>query len=120
MTGRRPFDPPFSDGPAREAWSTIFTTTEPFPTPVPSCPFSWQHGRSLWILDREPIGWVLAELQFDPRACHYREIRRARYDWPREAAGVLVGRAMALGEAEAEAIAARLASWQGADDRLNA
>jgi hypothetical protein len=119
MTGRRPLDPPFSDGPARPAWTTIFAVTGLLPA-APPRPFSWQHGRSLWILDREPIGWVLAELRFDPSACTYREIRRARYDWPREAAGVLLGRAMALGEAEAEEIAARLASWQLAADRPNA
>ncbi len=120
MTRRRPLDPPFSDGPARGAWTAILAATGLAPVAVPPRPFSWQHGRSLWILDWESSDWVLAELRFDPESCHYQEIRRARYDWPREAAGVLLGRAMALGEAEAEEIAARLASWQHADDRPNA
>ena len=120
MTGRRPLDPPFSDGPARGAWAAMLGVAGLAPAPVPPRPFSWQHGRSLWILDREPTDWVLAELRFDPGTCRYREIRRARYASPREAAGVLLGRAMALGEAEAEAIAARLASWQHADDRPSA
>ena len=119
MTGNRPFDPPFADGPAHEALTPLFATTAVAP-PVRFRPFSWQHGRSLWILDREPAGWVLAELRFDPETCHYREIRRARYAWPREAAGVLLGRAFALGEAEAEEIAARLATWPGAAGRANA
>jgi len=120
MTGKRPLDPPFSDGPAHGVWTSLLATTGLAPATIPPRPFSWQHGRSLWILDREPVGWVLAELRFDPETCNYQEVRRARYAWPREAAGVLLGRAIALGEAEAEAIAARLATWQRADDRANA
>jgi len=119
MTGKRPLDPPFADGPARGVFTPLFATAAEARRATVR-PFSWQHGRSLWILDREAAGWVLAELRFDPGTCHYQEVRRARYAWPREAAGALLGRAYALGEAEAEAMAARLAAWPGAGGRADA
>lgn len=87
------------------------------PEAVPA-PFSWQHDRSLWILDWEPDGWVLAELRFDAVACRYAEVRRASYRWPREAAGSLLGRALAAGAVEAVALAARLDAWLDAEPTL--
>lgn len=122
MSQRRPLPSPFSDGPAHGTWRELRSTGRLNATTatLPCRPFSWQHGRSLWILDRETGGWVLAELRFDPQACSYREMRRALYDWPREAVGVLLGRAMAVGETHAEEIADRLVAWNHAGDSHDA
>lgn len=114
MIGRRPLDPPPFDGPPWAA--SRLPVTDAIAAPPP---FSWQHGRSLWILDREPDGWVLAELRFDVAACRYQEVRRAHYHWAREAVGALLGRAIAAGVPEAEAIAVRLSRWS-ATARLDA
>ena len=77
----------------------------------PSGPFAWQDGRRLWILDGAETDWVLAELLFDPHSCRYLEVRRASYQWPREAAGALLGRTFAGGRRRAEAAARGLAAW---------
>jgi hypothetical protein len=74
-------------------------------------PFSWQDGRRLWILDGGPSDWVLAELIFDPRTCCYDEVRRSSYRWPREAAGALLGRALAGGRRQTEEMARELSAW---------
>lgn len=63
-----------------------------------STPFAWQHGARLYLLVSEGNGWVLAELEFVPSACHYLEIRRTSYRWPREAVGALLSRALPAGE----------------------
>jgi hypothetical protein len=63
-----------------------------------STPFAWQHGARLYLLVSEWSGWVLAELEFVPSACHYVEIRRTSYRWPREAVGALLSRALPAGE----------------------
>ena len=77
-------------------------------------PFAWQHGCRLLLLEGRPRRWVLAELQFDPTACHYIELRRAHFRWPREAAGALLSRALAAGPAAAESAATELATWLAA------
>jgi hypothetical protein len=74
-------------------------------------PFAWQDGRRLWILDGNEDDWVLAELRFEPRACHYVEVRRATYRWFREAAGALLGRTLVGGQPHAEAAANGLSDW---------
>jgi hypothetical protein len=74
-------------------------------------PFVWQHDRRLLLLDEEPPEWILAELEFEPSVCRYREIRRASYDWEREAVGALLSRAMASGEDAAADSARRLDDW---------
>jgi len=74
-------------------------------------PFAWQDGRRLWILDGGESDWILAELLFDPRSCRYLEVRRAVYQWPREAAGALLGRTFVGGPRQAEAAARGLAAW---------
>ena len=74
-------------------------------------PFAWQHGSRLLLLEARPLGWILAELRFDPAACHYVEVRRARYRWPREAAGALLSRALAAGDVTAERTARDLHAW---------
>lgn len=74
-------------------------------------PFAWQDGRRLWILDGGSTNWVLAELLFEPRSCRYLEVRRSIYEWPREAAGALLGRAFVGGQRRAEDAARGLAEW---------
>ena len=76
-----------------------------------SGPFAWQDGRRLWILDGAETNWVLAELLFDPQSCRYLEVRRASYQWPREAAGALLGRTFAGGRRRAEEAARGLSAW---------
>ena len=74
-------------------------------------PFIWQHGSRLYLLDREKRGWVLAELEFLADACHYVEVRRTSYRWPRVAAGVLLSRSLAVNEATARRLATDLTAW---------
>lgn len=74
-------------------------------------PFAAQHGHQLLLLDEEPRGWVMAELQFDPARCRYVEVRRATYDSPREAAGALLSRALPAGEQAVERTAEHLHRW---------
>lgn len=76
-----------------------------------SVPFAWQHGNRLLLLEEGPRGWLMAELRFDPAACHYVEVRRARYRWAREAAGALLSRALVVGDEGAERISRDLQSW---------
>jgi hypothetical protein len=74
-------------------------------------PFAWQDGRRLWILDGGSGDWVLAELLFEPRSCRYLEVRRSNYQWPREAAGALLGRTFAGGQRQVEDAARGLSEW---------
>ena len=74
-------------------------------------PFAWQHGSLLLLLEARPLGWIMAELRFDPTHCHYVEIRRTRYRWAREAAGALLSRALAAGASGAERAAQDLDAW---------
>lgn len=76
-----------------------------------SGPFAWQDGRRLWILDGGETNWILAELLFDPQSCRYLEVRRASYQWPREAAGALLGRTLVAGRPRAEEAARGLSAW---------
>jgi hypothetical protein len=76
-----------------------------------SGPFAWQEGRRLWILDGGETNWVLAELIFDTLSCRYLEVRRASYQWPREAAGALLGRTFSGGRRRAEEAACGLSVW---------
>jgi hypothetical protein len=74
-------------------------------------PFVWQHGRRLLLLDDEQRGWVVAELRFDVERCRYVEVRRAVYEWPREAVGAVLSRALASGLQAAEESATSLHNW---------
>jgi hypothetical protein len=110
-----PFDVPgFSPG----IWIAIgdigqkAARPEPPRAPVSVTPFAWQHGQRLLILDHELTGeWVLAELRFDNAQCRYVEVRRARYEWDREAMGAFLSLALASGEIPAEESAKRLSNW---------
>lgn len=74
-------------------------------------PFACQHGNRLLLLEATVPGWILAELRFDPGACRYVEVRRARYRWAREAAGALLSRALAGGDAIADRTDRDLRDW---------
>jgi hypothetical protein len=74
-------------------------------------PFAWQHGTQLILLDDDPEGWVMAELQFDSDLCRYVEIRRAVYPLTREAIGVVISRALASGDHAAVDVALSLHHW---------
>jgi hypothetical protein len=76
-----------------------------------SRPFVWQHGSQLYLLVNETPGWVLAELEFVPSACHYVEIRRTAYRWPREAAGVLLSRSLATDADTVRQLANDVTAW---------
>ena len=80
-------------------------------TPRERVPFACQHGNRLLLLEPDPAGWILAELRFDPDACHYVEVRRSQYTSPREAAGTLMSRALAAGGDGAERTARNLDDW---------
>lgn len=81
-----------------------------FSTPIQR-PFVWQCGRRLLLLEWEYDVWVLAELDFDPRMCRYTEIRRAFYEWEREAMGALLSRTIAFGEKATAEAAELLDVW---------
>ncbi|MGC4193281.1 MAG: hypothetical protein QM589_19205 [Thermomicrobiales bacterium] len=63
-------------------------------------PFIVQRGGNLFFIALEPAGWVVAELRFDLAPCAYAEVRRMRYDWPREAFGALLSRVAVVGEVD--------------------
>lgn len=74
-------------------------------------PFVCQHGNRVLLLEHRSPGWVLAELRFDPSACRYVEVRRARYRWAREASGALLSRALTEGTAVADRTDRDLRDW---------
>lgn len=69
-----------------------------------SLPFVLQSGRSLLIVAGEELGWVVAELTFDPAACIFIEQSRAQFQWPREAFGRLLSRVYLADDQADEAI----------------
>jgi hypothetical protein len=79
--------------------------------PLLDVPFAWQHEQRLLLLDQETGGWTVAELHFDSARCHYVEVRRATFRWPREAAGALLARGVAFGASPAERLATDLDRW---------
>lgn len=88
---------------------------------VTSTPFAWQHGARLYLLVSEWSGWVLAELEFVPSECHYVEIRRTSYRWPREAVGALLSRALPAGADAARQLVDDVRVWlASADGRVPA
>ena len=82
--------------------------------PRSETPFAWQDGRRLLLLDEEPGGWTFAELRFDDVRCHYVEVRRATYRWPREAAGAILARGLGFGPEAVERLAVALDRWLAA------
>jgi len=85
--------------------------SESLARPVIQRPFVWQCDRRLLLLEWELGYWVLAELEFDPRLCRYTELRRAFYQWEREAVGALLSRTLAYGDEAATESAALLDDW---------
>ena len=63
-------------------------------------PFIVQRGSHLFFLASEAAGWIVAELRFDTRHCAYAEVRRMRYEWPRDAFGALLSRVAIAGEVD--------------------
>ena len=55
--------------------------------------------------------WVLAELEFEPEICRYTELRRAFYQWEREAVGALLSHTIAYGDEAAAESADLLDVW---------
>lgn len=103
---------------SRDAWCRI--TSEPVARRAPSLipnaappspPFFTQHGQQLLLLDEGAAGWVMAEFFFDADQCRYVELRRACYDWPREAAGALLSRTLPAGADALAQTAAELLRW---------
>ena len=99
---------PSGERPTDEHVEEQVETGEAHRAPIP---FVWQHGRRLLLLDDEPPGWVMAELRFDVERCRYVEVRRATYDWAREAIGAVLSRALASGEEAAWDSARCLHTW---------
>jgi hypothetical protein len=118
---RREPDPGVADERARRVQAALRVT--PFLPAIPHPlvpadghwaprPFAWQHGRQLLMLDRALDGtWLVAELWFDAESCRYVERRRAAYDWPREALGAMLSRALVAGETAATDSADHLDEW---------
>ena len=83
----------------------------PHRLPQSETPFAWQDGQRLLLLDEEADGWTFAELRFDAARCHYVEVRRATFRWPREAAGAILARGLAFGPDGIECLAVALDGW---------
>jgi hypothetical protein len=61
-------------------------------------PFAWQSENQLLLLDVDGPHWLVAELHFVAEECRYIEVRCVSYDWPREAIGALLARALTNGD----------------------
>ncbi len=61
-------------------------------------PFAWQTDDQLLLLDVDGPHWLVAELRFVPEECRYVEVRCVSYNWPREAIGALLARALSNGD----------------------
>lgn len=66
--------------------------------PAAAQPFAWQSGDQLLLLDVDGPHWLVAELKFLPDECRYVEVRCISFDWPREAIGALLARALSNGD----------------------
>jgi len=74
-------------------WMSADSARDPAPSGVTACvPFVVQSGRMILMVEATEDGWTLAELDFLPDACVFRESRRSTYTWPREAFGALLSR----------------------------
>lgn len=84
-------------------------------------PFIVQRGSHLFFLASEATGWIVAELRFDAINCTYVEVRRMRYEWPREAFGALLSRVAVAGEVDPGAVdetSRDFARWLSAQFRI--
>jgi hypothetical protein len=76
-------------GEASGPWSPADTAS----SGITACvPFVVQSGRMILMVEASEDGWTLAELDFLPDVCVFRESRRVTYTWPREAFGALLSR----------------------------
>lgn len=82
-----------SAGETRVPWTPTDIAREAAPSGITACvPFVVQSGRMILMVEASDEGWTLAELDFLPDACVFRESRRVVYTWPREAFGALLSR----------------------------
>jgi len=82
--------------------------------PKESLPFVVQAGQVLYLVAEERDDWVLAELRFDAETCTFAEVRRARFQWPREVFGRLLSRTIVgdiFDQDEAGRIADAFTQW---------
>jgi hypothetical protein len=79
-------------------------------------PFVVQSGRMILMVETSEDGWTLAELDFLPDACVFRESRRVTYTWPREAFGALLSRLAGsdIDETTVERLTADFGDWLAA------
>jgi hypothetical protein len=86
-------------------------------------PFVVQRGAQLFLLAAEANEWVLAELRFDETTCTYAELRKVRYEWPREAFGALLSRVAVAGDVDSglvEETSEEFSRWLGLQFQLSA
>lgn len=80
-------------GGASVPWDSSARDREAGSCGITACvPFVVQSGRTILMVEATEAGWTLAELDFLPDACVFRESRRVVYTWPREAFGALLSR----------------------------
>lgn len=74
-------------------WTPADTPRDDAPGGITACvPFVVQSGRMILMVEASDDGWTLAELDFLPEVCVFRESRRVTYTWPREAFGAMLSR----------------------------
>ncbi|HEU0163749.1 MAG TPA: hypothetical protein VFQ54_01820 [Thermomicrobiales bacterium] len=86
-------------------------------------PFVVQRGAQLFLLAAEAAEWVLAELRFDETTCTYAELRKVRYEWPREAFGALLSRVAVAGDVDSDLVeetSEEFSRWLGLQFQLSA
>lgn len=92
-SGSEPIEFQHQAGEMRLPWPPTDISRETAPGGITACvPFVVQSGRMILMVEASDDGWTLAELDFLPDACVFRESRRVVYTWPREAFGALLSR----------------------------
>lgn len=98
-------------------WMPANGAREPASGGVTACvPFVVQFGRIILMVEASEMGWTLAELDFLPDACVFRESRRSTFSWPREAFGALLSRLAGaeIDTATVDRLAADFGDWLAA------
>jgi hypothetical protein len=98
-------------------WTPADSARDTVPGGITACvPFVVQSGRMILMVEASDDGWTLAELDFLPEACVFRESRRVTYTWPREAFGAMLSRLAGadVDSATFERLTADFAEWLAA------
>lgn len=98
-------------------WTPAEIARDATPGGITACvPFVVQSGRMILMVEASEDGWTLAELDFLPDVCVFRESRRVTYTWPREAFGALLSRLAGadIDEAAIERLTADFGDWLAA------